>query len=88
MWGEHVDSANFLPRVWPRAAVIAERLWSARNVTEINEGTYSRLHAFRCGSLIGRGIAAEPIGSGHDGAYHNGYCARELAFEYRPPGLL
>ena len=36
-------------------------------------------------SLVGRGIAAEPIGSGHDGDYRKGYCERELAYEYRPP---
>jgi len=119
MWGEHVDAANFLPRVWPRAAVVAERLWSARNQTkvrlldfvvgfhsvgsraggavclscvdplcirrQVDEAAYSRLHAFRCGSLVGRGIAAEPIGSGHDGAYRQGFCERELRYEYRPP---
>ena len=49
MWGEHVDAANFLARVWPRAAVVAERLWSARNLTEVDDAAYSRLHAFRCG---------------------------------------
>ena len=47
MWGEHVDAANFMPRVWPRTSVIAERLWSAANVTDITEAT-PRLHEFRC----------------------------------------
>ena len=83
--GEHVDAANFMPRVWPRTSVIAERLWSAANVTDVGEAT-PRLHAFRCGSLVARGIAASPIGAGHDGPYHPGFCRHELDFEYTSPG--
>ena len=83
--GEHVDAANFMPRVWPRTSVIAERLWSAANVTDIGEAT-PRLHAFRCGSLVARGIAASPIGAGHDGPYHPGFCRHELDFVYTSPG--
>ena len=74
-----------MPRVWPRTSVIAERLWSAANVTDIGEAT-PRLHAFRCGSLVARGIAASPIGAGHDGPYHPGFCRHELDFEYTSPG--
>lgn len=86
MWGEHVDAANFMPRVWPRASVIAERVWSAVNVTNVTEAE-PRLHEFRC-RLVRRGIAAAPIGSfnfGEDGPYHKCYCRTELNFQYAPP---
>ncbi len=46
MWTEMVDSVTINSRIWPRAAVIAEKLWSdpslANNVNDI----YRRLMAF------------------------------------------
>jgi hexosaminidase len=32
MWSPHFDSTNFLTEAFPRAAAVAERLWSARGV--------------------------------------------------------
>jgi hypothetical protein len=88
MWGEHVDADNFMPRVWPRASVLAERLWSAVDVTSVAEAE-PRLHEFRC-RLVSRGIAAAPIGAynfGEGGPYHKCYCQTELVFDYSPPAL-
>jgi hexosaminidase len=42
MWAEYVSPENIDSRIWPRAAVIAERLWSPRNVTDANS-MYERL---------------------------------------------
>jgi hexosaminidase len=42
MWTEYVTEETVDSRVWPRAAAIAERLWSPREVTDI-DSMYSRL---------------------------------------------
>ena len=44
MWSEWVTPETIDSRIWPRTAAIAERLWSPRNVTDIND-MYRRLAA-------------------------------------------
>ncbi|XP_027881372.1 beta-hexosaminidase subunit beta isoform X2 [Xiphophorus couchianus] len=59
LWGEYVDATNLTPRLWPRASAVAERLWSAKEVTDTGDA-YSRLSLHRC-RLVERGIPAEPL---------------------------
>ena len=33
IWGEAVDATNFITRVWPRLAAVAERLWTPKNLS-------------------------------------------------------
>ncbi|XP_051028556.1 beta-hexosaminidase subunit beta [Acomys russatus] len=63
LWGEYVDATNLIPRLWPRASAVGERLWSPRTVNDL-ENAYSRLVAHRC-RMVSRGIAAQPLFTGH-----------------------
>ncbi|NXF41423.1 HEXB hexosaminidase, partial [Nyctibius bracteatus] len=67
LWGEFVDATNLTPRLWPRASAVGERLWSSRNVTDLQDA-YKRLTDHRC-RMLSRGIAAEPV--------FVGYCTHE-----------
>ncbi|XP_051958237.1 beta-hexosaminidase subunit beta-like [Xyrauchen texanus] len=63
LWGEYVDATNLTPRLWPRASAVAERLWSDESVTDLGNA-YNRLAQHRC-RMVKRGIAAEPLFTGH-----------------------
>nr|KAF6386988.1 hexosaminidase subunit alpha [Myotis myotis] len=68
MWGEYVDSTNLVPRLWPRAGAVAERLWSNKVVTD-PDFAFKRLAHFRC-ELLRRGVQAQPLSVG--------YCEQEF----------
>lgn len=68
MWGEWVSPETIDSRIWPRTAAIAERLWSPRNVTDVDD-MYRRL------SVISRQL--EELGLTHEKNY--GMLLRRLA---------
>jgi hexosaminidase len=68
MWGEWVSPETIDSRIWPRTAAIAERLWSPRNVTDVQD-MYRRL------SVISRQL--EELGLTHEKNY--GMLLRRLA---------
>ena len=76
MWGEFVDNANAIDRVWPFSAAVGERLWSSEIQTNITEAA-DRIQAHQC-RLVSRGISAQPP---------NGpsFCDHEFVSKYSPP---
>jgi hexosaminidase len=57
--GEFSSDANVETNTWPRAAAVAERLWSDKSVRDLHDFSY-RLAYFTC-ELNRRGIRAEPV---------------------------
>jgi hexosaminidase len=47
-WAEWVTPENVDSHIWPRNAVVAERLWSPQDVTDVNS-MYTRMHAISLG---------------------------------------
>ena len=68
MWAEHVGPETIDSRIWPRAAAIAERLWSPREVTDVGD-MYRRLAV----------VSAELEEVGVTHASHTGRMLRRLA---------
>ncbi len=74
MWAELVGPETVDSRIWPRTAAIAERLWSAGNVTDV-EAMYARLdavsrnleftgvtHRAYYGPMLDRIAGSQPVG--------------------------
>jgi hexosaminidase len=60
-WGESADGSDVLQTIWPRAAAIAERLWSYNMALNSSDaGVAERLANFRC-LLLQRGVPASPL---------------------------
>ena len=58
LWSEEVDAGVLMNSVWPRAAAVAEKLWSAWEVDDVLAAE-PRYAWFRC-VLNARGVAAAP----------------------------
>ncbi|XP_071844472.1 beta-hexosaminidase subunit beta-like isoform X1 [Apostichopus japonicus] len=59
MWGEFVDGTNLIPRLWPRASAVSERLWSPQSVTSLDDAKI-RIAEHRC-RMVRRGLQVQPI---------------------------
>jgi hexosaminidase len=68
MWTEQAGPRTIDSRIWPRAAVVAERLWSPRNVDNVDD-MYRRLAA--------ESLQLEAFGLTH--ISHEGVSLRQLA---------
>merc|ERR1712087_1036533 len=58
MWSEKVDLSNLFATIWPKASTVAERLWSHKDVRDV-QSAKPRYQHLRC-LMIRRGIGAAP----------------------------
>jgi hexosaminidase len=58
MFSEAVNEYSIMPRVWPGASAVAEKLWSAQDVNDV-EAAKPRLEEHGC-RMNRRGIASQP----------------------------
>ena len=58
-WLNLAHSINLTPRLWPRAAAVAERLWSSGQVGDIQEAA-GRLQELEC-RMLQRGFPVAPL---------------------------
>lgn len=63
LWGEYVDDNNIESSLYPRAATVAERLWSDKTQTADYTVALDRLLVQRC-RLVNRGIHSAPVQPG------------------------
>jgi len=74
MWAEYVGQETVDSRIWPRMAAIAERLWSPKEVTDV-DSMYARLepvsrnleftgvrHRANIGPMLDRLVGDQPVG--------------------------
>ena len=63
-WSPYTDASNVLATAFPRAAAVAERLWSAQGGAVDAPGALAaRMQAHRC-RLLARGLPAAPVAWG------------------------
>ncbi|KAL3989385.1 Glycosyl hydrolase 20 catalytic domain family protein [Acanthocheilonema viteae] len=72
LWGEWVDESNVIPRLWPRASAVAERLWSSVETKSI-EKAWPRLYEMKC-RMAAQGYPVQP-------AEGPGYCEHEYKIQ-------
>jgi hexosaminidase len=63
MWSEQVDDLSIHARVWPRAAAVAERLWS-RIFEDSDAVRKTRFDTFSCNLKRWYGISSSPLQQG------------------------